>query len=87
MPEPDPDGVRIEEWPDGSIHVISEVWWHGNRRHRLARGARIARLEWGSGWRCWWCGDEVPLFRRTDARFCSESCRKRAARERRKWRS
>ena len=85
MPEPDPHGVRIEHYDDGSWTTICEAWPEGNRRHRIARMLRIARLERGSGWRCSWCRGEMPLFRRTDARFCGEGCRKRAARERR-WR-
>jgi hypothetical protein len=47
------------------------------------RAKRILRnLQWG-GWLCQWCREPVPLWRRADARFCCEGCRKRAARQRR----
>lgn len=36
-----------------------------------------------NGWCCEWCGGPVPEFRRADARYCREGCRKRAARARR----
>ena len=83
MPTPDPDGLSVEYFEDGRFTVSAEVWPHGNRRHRIARLRAVTRnLKWGN-WTCRWCGEPVPLYRRTDARHCSETCRKRAARERR----
>lgn len=83
MPAPDPSGLDCEERDDGSFTITAEVWWHGNRRHRIARMMAVARrIRWG-GWRCLNCGEPVPLYRRADALFCGEGCRKRAARERR----
>lgn len=87
MPEPDPEGVWIETDEDGAWRVVSEHWDHGNRRHRISRAVRILRQEAWGGWRCWGCGEPMPLFRRADARFCGEGCRKRAARARRRRRS
>lgn len=82
MPAPDPEGLYLEEYEDGSISVISEIWEHGNRRHRLARAKRVLRnLRWD--WRCSWCREDIPLHKRADARFCSERCRKAKARQRR----
>jgi len=83
MPHPDPDGLRIEDNPDGSYRVVAEVWPHGNRRHRIARMLAVLRRIKHGGWRCWRCGTEVALFKRADARYCGEQCRKAAARERR----
>jgi hypothetical protein len=34
------------------------------------------------GWTCQWCRDYIPSFRRVDARYCTEGCRKRAMRAR-----
>lgn len=80
MPAPDPDALYFEEYEDGSWRLTAEVWPDGNRRHRLARmGAVIRRLRWG-GWKCVGCADPVPLFKRADARYCSERCRKADAR-------
>tara|TARA_R110000751_G_scaffold64782_8_gene132910 strand:- start:6122 stop:6379 length:258 start_codon:yes stop_codon:yes gene_type:complete len=83
MPTPDPDGLSVEYFEDGRFTVSAEVWPHGNRRHRIARMKGVLRnLSWG-GWTCWECREPIPLFRRADARYCGESCRKRAARARR----
>lgn len=86
MPEPDPEGVQVEEYDDRTFRVWAEIWEHGNRRHRLARMQAVARNLRCGGWRCLECRRPVPLYRRADARFCTESCRKRAARRRRMWR-
>jgi hypothetical protein len=34
-------------------------------------------------WRCLWCRDDLQAWRRADAQYCCEGCRKRAARARR----
>ena len=80
MPEPDPHGVEPgENWPRG---VLVYQWPCGNKRHRAARSRRILQnARWGE-WSCLQCLDPVPLFRRADAVYCCEACRKRAARAR-----
>lgn len=80
MPGPDPEGVWIED--DGRVWL--EILPTTNRKHRIARCRAIARRLRLFVWRCEWCGDPLPLERRADARYCRESCRKRAARLRRK---
>lgn len=85
MPAPDPDGVCEVCREDGRITVTGEQSWT-NPRARNARMVRILRNVQRDGWRCRFCEDEVPLFRRADARYCSERCRKAAARARRQWR-
>ena len=84
MPQPDPSGLYLDEREDGSFTVTAEVWWYGNRRHRLARMHAVARNIARGGWRCWHCGTEIALFKRADARYCDDRCRKALARERRK---
>jgi hypothetical protein len=86
MPAPDPQGLDIDERPDGSFAIKAEVWPYGNRRVRIARLLAIRRNILRHGWKCWQCGDPVALVKRADARFCSEGCRKRAARMLRKHR-
>jgi hypothetical protein len=61
MPHPDPGGLSLDEREDGSFTVTAEVWWHGNRRHRLARMHAVARNIARGGWRCWRCGTEIAL--------------------------
>src|SRR5947209_1071444 len=55
MPHPDPSGLDIEERPDGSFAVTTELWFFGNPRHRLARMYAVARNIARAGWRCWRC--------------------------------
>lgn len=50
---------------------------------RMARAKRVLRNLAANGWACAWCGGPVPEFRRADARYCCEGCRKRGARGRR----
>jgi hypothetical protein len=83
MPAPDPEGLDLEEYENGGFRVIAEVWEHGNRRNRIARMKAVSRNIYRGGWRCWRCSKPVPLYKRADAQYCSEGCRKKAARERR----
>lgn len=83
MPEPDPEGIEIEEGDDGGFRVVAQVWDYGNRRHRLARMRAVMWNMRRDRWRCEECGEPVPSCRRTDARYCGEGCRKRQARRRR----
>ena len=90
MPAPDPFGLSYDESPTGQPLVIAEIWgsrarplWEGNPRHRKARAAAVLRRLRCDGWACQHCGDPVPLWRRADADYCREACRKKAARRRR----
>lgn len=85
MGAPDPDGVDIDF--DGDRAVVQyQVWREANPKSRKARAIRILRMVGhdGEGWRCRWCEDYIPIFKRTDARYCSTRCRKAGARARRK---
>lgn len=83
MPAPDPQGLDPAEHPDGGYTLSAETWPDGNRRHRIARMLAIRRNLRLGGWTCRACDAPIPLFRRADARYCSEGCRKREARARR----
>jgi len=85
MGAPDPSGIHLDLY-DERVIVCYEVWRESNPKTRKARALRIMRLIGpdGRGWCCWWCGDEIPLQKRADARYCSETCRKARARERRR---
>ena len=37
MPGPDPNGIDIDEYEDGGFNITAEIWWYGNRRHRMER--------------------------------------------------
>ena len=87
MPGPDPDGLGLEEFDGGRFNLTAYCFSNGNRRHRLARMLAVRkRLRWG-GWKCLGCGEPVPLYRRADADYCSEGCRKTEARARRQRRA
>lgn len=87
MPEPDPFGISMERDGQGGYGLTAEIWWHGNRRNRIARMQAIARKLRLGGWLCEHCGQPVPINKRADARYCRERCRKAAARIRRSWRT
>lgn len=87
MPAPDPFGLSYDETPSGQPLVTAEVWpssglFASNRRNRLKRLRAVYRLVRRDGWLCLWCKDPVPIYRRADACYCCEGCRKRAARAR-----
>lgn len=83
MPGPCPHSLWVEH--DGSRFVVyyQRYFWtqnEGNRRERAR--VILARLRAGT-WFCRWCDDELPEYKRADAQFCSEGCKRRAARARR----
>ena len=83
MPGPDPDGLYIDEYDNGDFTIGCEIWEHTNRSHRIRRMLAVAANIRRGGWRCLHCREPIPLYRRADAYFCRERCRKAAARARR----
>lgn len=83
MPGPDPHALWTEEY-DGRVSVSFESYYStGKDGHRKARAIAILRRIIRRNWHCDWCAEDLPEWRRADARYCSEGCRKRAARQRR----
>ncbi len=86
MPGPDPNAVWLEE-NGRKLSVFYENYlWTNNEGNRKARAIAMLRRAARRDWMCHWCGDALPVWRRVDARYCCEGCRKRAARLRRNWR-
>ena len=89
MPAPDPNALEYSETSDGRPVLHADIpkgpppFPLGCRRTRIARMRSVMRRLQFDGWTCPGCGDDVPLWRRADAKFCSTGCRKRAARKRR----
>lgn len=84
MPCPDPHALWIEKHDGRAVVSFQSYFWTGNEGNRKARAVAILkRLALGK-WFCRWCGDDLPDHLRADAIYCRESCRKRAARSRRK---
>ena len=86
MPGPSPNTLCFDK-RDGRIVATYEAYfWTGNVGNRQARAIAIMRRMAGGDWVCRWCGDELPNWRRADAKYCCEGCRKRAAYRRRQGR-
>lgn len=84
MPAPDPDAIEIGPgWPEKVEVWFTQPFWDGNRKHRKQRAISIAKNLGRGGWLCRFCCDPVPLYKRADAVFCSEGCKRRMARWRR----
>ncbi len=80
------DGLYVEEYDDGGFRISCWTSEDGNRRNRIARMMAVSRNIRFGGWKCRRCREPIALYKRADARFCSERCRKAEARERRGWR-
>ncbi|TDL88024.1 hypothetical protein [Meridianimarinicoccus aquatilis] len=83
MPGPDPHELWIENHEPPYRVCHQAYFWTGNNGNRQARAVTILRRLARHDWYCRWCGDPLPDWRRADARYCCEGCRKRAARNRR----
>jgi len=77
MPEPDPHAITLGEARPGQYALLVDTGFFGNRKARMARARAILRRMMRHDWQCLWCKAPLPLFRRADARFCCEGCRKR----------
>lgn len=77
MPTPDPHGIWLEEDHRGNLTVFMEKHFFSSMQTRKARAKAILLNHRRNGWACQWCGEEVPVYKRSDAKYCSEGCRKR----------
>ena len=86
MPAPDPSAV----WFDRQVGRITvsylPYFWTQKVGHRKARAMAILKRMSRGDWICPWCQDDLPDWRRSDARYCCEGCRTLAARSRRRGR-
>ena len=83
MPGPDPNAMWFEK-EDGAIRATYEAYfWTGKSWNRQKRVNRILYRMYKMDWQCDWCREELPHWRRADAQYCCEGCRKRAAYHRR----
>jgi hypothetical protein len=89
MPGPEPNTVWVEEYEGRFLSTFIPYcsWPPGNPgpqiRNRRNRAITIGRRVARGLWKCRWCGEELSFDKRSDTQFCGESCRKKAARERR----
>jgi len=83
MPGPDANTIWIERTYQGYHAQFDKYFRTGNDANRKARVIAIGKRMIQGTWRCQRCGDDLSQNKRADARFCSEGCRKKSARERR----
>jgi hypothetical protein len=78
MPGPDPHALWIES-DEPPYRVCHQAYfWTGNNGNRKKRAIAMLRRLARHDWKCRWCGDPLPDWRRVDARYCREGCRKKA---------
>lgn len=81
MPAPNPHELWIEEeGPERPVVSFLNYFWTNNRGNRKARAIAMAKRLSRRDWACKLCGDPIADFKRVDARYCRETCRKKAAR-------
>ncbi|SLN64069.1 hypothetical protein ROA7450_03376 [Roseovarius albus] len=82
MTDRDYGSIRVEEIDGSHVRMgISTYSWQNVtriRRRAIALGRNYAK-----GWHCLHCGNLMPEWKRVDAKYCKEGCRKMAARQRR----
>lgn len=84
MPGPNPHELWIDDDDPARPAVSFQNYsWTNNSGNRQARAISILRRLQRKDWVCRWCGDVLPDYKRADARYCGESCRKSAVRWRR----
>lgn len=83
MPGPDAGTIWLERTDRGYHAEFHKYFWTGNDANRKARVIAVGKRMVQGTWCCRWCGDDLSFDKRADTRFCSEGCRKRAARDRR----
>ena len=74
--------IWIEELDPPHVTLTYSVWPWQNGTHVARRVSRLCR-KYARGWHCQRCNELMPVWKRVDAVYCCESCRKLAARERR----
>ena len=84
MPGPDSFALWVEQGDGRPVVSFQAYFWTGKNGIRKVRAVSILRRLTRGTWCCRWCGDDLPDYLRADALYCRESCRKRAARQRRK---
>ena len=83
MPGPDAGTIWIERDGGGYRAQYDKYFWTGKEANRVARVLAIGKRMMQGTWYCRWCADDLNLDKRADTLFCSEGCRKKAARCRR----
>jgi len=67
----------------GTLITFENYLGHRCSAHRRTRVETIATRIVKNTWKCAWCSSSLPIWKRADAIYCGESCRKKDAYQRR----
>ncbi|MEX0349847.1 MAG: hypothetical protein AB3N15_10535 [Paracoccaceae bacterium] len=74
------------EYMDGpNVRMGCAIYSWQNSTRINERAAALGK-KYSQGWYCAYCGNLMPEWKRIDAKYCKEGCRKMAARIRREHR-
>ena len=82
MPDPSETLIWIEELDPPHVTMTYSIRPWQNRTQVARRVSRLCQ-KYARGWHCQRCEKLMPVWKRVDAVYCCESCRKLSARERR----
>ena len=83
IPGPTPHSIFIEPMFGGTLITFENYLGLNRSPHRLARAETIAVRIAKNTWKCASCSSSLPIWKRADAIYCGESCRKKDAYQRR----
>ena len=82
MPGPAPHAIWVETMLGGSLVTFENYFGQRQSLHREQRSKALSNRLSKNTWQCRWCSSSLPSWKRVDAYYCRESCRKKAARKR-----
>ena len=84
MPAPVPHTIWIEPMFGGSLITFENYLGQRQSLHRQRRVTSLVTRISKNTWQCPLCSSPLPMWKRADAVYCRESCRKKAARGRKR---
>ncbi len=76
--------IWIEEYDPPYVRMMGTYFSWQNSTH-VQRRVGVLAAKYSRGWHCGRCRELMPVWKRVDAKYCTESCRKMDARDRRSW--
>ncbi len=74
--------IWLEHYDPPHVRLTFTHFPWQNQTRIAQRASKMAR-NYSRGWHCLYCGNLMPEWKRVDAKYCKEGCRKMAARKRR----
>mgnify|MGYP006115360327 FL=1 len=84
MPAPAPNTIWVSPIFGGSLITFENYLGQRQSLHRQRRATILVMRISKNTWQCPWCSSRLPMWKRVDAIYCGESCRKKAARGRKR---